>query len=217
MTKQIPDKVLFKNQEYILAGLKGNGLLTPIDFGITATMMTTGCYRGYFCQYTCLDDKLFLTELTVRPHNHKIPIIDGISANLETFALAPQYQNLKILCPLSGGLVIVRNPFLHVGTFPRPLEFSEVIEIIFEQGILQSEIDHSVKMANLRQLADELRKTHWPTVELLGLIRKSRASPEKLSTIEWEKVQDYLKGIQDIHDVVWSFVSNYKQQPTIKN
>src|SRR6185436_7356276 len=81
MTKQIPDIVLYKGQEFILAGLKGTRLFTPIDFGISSEMtgVMTACYRRYFCGYDCIDNELFLVELTiVRGDGAELPVIEGV-------------------------------------------------------------------------------------------------------------------------------------------
>ena len=83
MTKQIPDKVLYMGQEFILAGLKGTGLFTPRDFGISREMMgiATACYRGYFCRYECIDNRLFLIWLgIILEEDVELPSIAGISA-----------------------------------------------------------------------------------------------------------------------------------------
>jgi hypothetical protein len=218
MTKQIPDKVLYNNQEFILAGLKGHGLFKPIDFGISPEMtgIATACYRGYFCKYACMDNKLFLVELSVIQSNHeRLPLIEGISAESDDF-LFSRYQNLKIPCPLSGGLLIVQNPITHPGHFPNPIEFSEVVELTFEQGFLQNKIDHSTKMAELRQRVDELRKYSKPDSDLLSVISKWSSSPDKLSNQEQKKLIGYRSEVEKIHELEWSFVSNYEQQPEIQ-
>jgi len=90
MTKQIPDKVLYKGQEYILAGLKGSGLFTPKDFGISSELMgvATACYRGYFCKYEFVDNKLFLVEFSVIQIDHAdLPKIEDIFPKSDIFSL----------------------------------------------------------------------------------------------------------------------------------
>ena len=162
MTKQIPDVVLYKGQKFILAGLKGTGLLTPRDFGISPEMMgvATACYRGYSCKYNCVENELFFVELGVIHRDKvKLPLIEDVSAKSDSFPLFHNYENLRIPCRLSGGLVLVRNSVGPVGHFPSRIEFEEVIEVIFEQGMLQREIDHSLRVADLRKTINELSET----------------------------------------------------------
>jgi len=155
MTRQIPDTVIYKGGEYVLAGLKGKGLLTPTDLNIVTKGLATACYRGYYCQYSCIDNFLFLTELSVFNEPNQLPSLQGIvpSAILDMFA---RYQDLKIQCPFSGGLVIVKNLVAPNRTLPSPLEYNEVVEIIFEQGMLQGEIDYSSKVNMFRNILDEM-------------------------------------------------------------
>ena len=157
MTKQIPDKVLYKGQEFILAGLKGTGVCTPIDFGISREMMgiATACYRGYVCHYACIDNRLFLIWLGIlQEEDVELPFIAGISATPYSI-LFSSHENLKIQCPLSGGLLLVRNPVGLEGDFPSPGDFTEVVEVLFEDGMLQQEIDHSKTVAALRKSVDD--------------------------------------------------------------
>jgi hypothetical protein len=218
MTKQIPDKVLYKGQEFILAGLKGRGLPKPIDFGILPEMtgIATACYRGYFSKHECSESKLFLVELSVIQNNQEnLPLIEGVSAKTDNL-LFSRYQNLKIFCPLSGGLVIVQNPTIHAGHFPNPIDFSEVMELIFENGFLQKEIDHSRKMKDLRQRIEGLRKQNRPDDDLLSKISLWSSAPDKLLSQEQEKLGNYMNEVKHIHELEWSFVENYEQQPEVK-
>jgi hypothetical protein len=157
MTKQIPDKVLYKGREFILAGLKGTGICTPIDFGISREMMgiATACYRGYVCHYACIDNRLFLIWLGIlQEEDVELPFIAGISATPYSI-LFSSHENLKIQCPLSGGLLLVRNPVGLEDDVPSPWDFKEVIEVLFEDGMLQQEIDHSKTVAALRKSVDD--------------------------------------------------------------
>src|SRR5262245_18978353 len=104
MTRQIPDTLVYKNQAYVIAGLKGSGLLKPMDFDIVSDGFATACYRGYFCQYICELNALFLTELSVFNEVSQLPSLHNVVPKgiLDAFA---QYKNLKIQCPFSGSLI----------------------------------------------------------------------------------------------------------------
>src|SRR6185503_20229813 len=156
MTRQIPDTVIYRDQKYVLAGLKGKGLLTPTDLKIVAQGFATACYRGYYCQYKCIDDSLFLTELILFTPANQLPNLGDIVPVKYFTEEMSQYQNLKIQCPFSGGLVIVQNLIEPIGNVPNPLKYEEVVEINFEQGLLQGEIDHSSKVNILRSILDEM-------------------------------------------------------------
>jgi len=67
MTGQIPEKVIYKGKEYRITGISGEGLFTPVDFGITVQMMHTACYRGYASTYKIVEGELILHKWTLNP------------------------------------------------------------------------------------------------------------------------------------------------------
>ena len=191
-------------------------------FDISSEMMgvATACYRGYFCKYDCTKDNLFLVELAVIGRdNLELPLIEGVSAKTDGIRFFHTYENLRIPCPLSGGLVLVRNPVGLVGHFPSPIEFEEVVEILFEQGLLQMEINHSKKVAELRKTVDELAENLESNNELSEVLTKWDSPLEKVSDPEMMMFEEYINKVVDKSIVLqWSFVSDYEQQPsTSKN
>ena len=220
MTKQIPDNVLYNGQKFILAGLKGTGLFSPDAFGISSDMMgiMTACYRRFFCTYACISDELFLVKLTiVNREDVELPIIEGVSPKSvppqSDIVIFNSYQDLKILCSFSGGLILVRNSVGLVGDFPSPIEFEEVIEVQFQEGKLQKEINHSLSVANLRKQVVELDESLQLNTELSDVLRKWNLK-EKVSDPETKLFHEYLGKIVDKRvELEWSFVSDYEQQP----
>ena len=217
MTKQIPDIVVYKGQEFILAGLKGSGLFTPMDFGISSDMMgvTTACYRRYFCEYACLNDELFLAKFSfIQQEEVEPPLIEGMAPKSDGIGFAHSYEDLRIPCLFSGGLILVRNPVGLVGHFPSPIEFEEVLEVLFEKGKLQREIDHSATVAGLRQQVNHLEEMLKSNLEVSEVLRKWDSPNEKVSDPETKIFENYLNQIVDkTMEVEWSFVSEYVQQP----
>lgn len=215
MVMQIPDKVSYKDQEFILAGLKGTGLFTPMDFGISPEMVdiATACYRGYFCRYECIDKELFLVELGIfTRENIKLPFIQDVSAKSNNTHFS--YESLRIPCSFSGGLILVRDPIEIAGqSFPGPLDFKEIVEILFEKGKLQQEIDHSLTVAGLRKQVDEFSDSFKSDGELSEFFRRDWTK-EKASDSEMRLYREYLNEVANkMIEIEWSFVSNYEQQP----
>ena len=158
MTRQVADIVIYDNREYLISGIIGKGLLTPIDLGLTPCTMSTACYRGYICSYKFVDDKLYLTEMLVRTADEQFPVINGVSAM--PFYGASQYQDLKVFCNLSGGLVLVRDELRIPAVVPNPSCFGTVIEIILINGQIEQAIDHSETMHDIRRRMDEVPDSH---------------------------------------------------------
>jgi hypothetical protein len=225
MTKQIPDKVLYKGQEYILAGLKGTRLFSPLDFGISSEMMgvMTACYRRYFCTYSCIDNELFLSELVLVHHQRddveiELPAIEGVIPKPvppeSDIIIFNCYQELKIPCSFSGGLILVRNPVELVSDYPSPIEFEEVVEVLFEKGKMQQGLDHSATVARLRKQVDGVSETLKSNSEMAEVLRKWDSPDEKVSDPETKLFDEYINEIVDkTIEIEWSFVSDYEQQP----
>jgi hypothetical protein len=177
LTVQTPDVVIYENHKYEVAGLKGKGLLTPTDLGISPSMMATNCYRGYICQYEIIDQKLYLTGMKVRTADNQYPVVDEVSATL-LFKIIGKYQNLKIFCEFSGGLVLVRDALSRSRVVvPIPSSFRTVIELILENGKMEQLIDHSEKMPDIRRQVDE--------------VPDSSNKRNLISKIEWSFVSGY--------------------------
>ena len=73
MTAQIMDSVAFRGSEYALAGVNGDRLFEPQELGLTPIPASTGCYRGYHCGYSVIDDSLLLTRVAVFLYNDNGP------------------------------------------------------------------------------------------------------------------------------------------------
>jgi hypothetical protein len=101
-----------------------------------------------------------------------------------------------------------------VGHFPSPIEFEEVIEVLFEQGMLKREINHSITVADLRKTVDELSETLKSNDELSEVLRKWDSPHEKVSDQETVMFEEYINEIVDKSiELEWAFVADYEQQP----
>jgi hypothetical protein len=100
MTTQIPDRFLFKGDEYSLIGMDGGDLASPEQFGMEPKMMHTGCYRGFYATYELAEEALYLREIA--PGNYlPEPEIDD---NQST------HRGLGVLVPFTGMIRIVKDP-----------------------------------------------------------------------------------------------------------
>lgn len=134
MTAQITDHVIYQNTPYQLIGVKGSWLPNPGDYGLTPTMISTACYRGYYCDYTVRESRLLLTHLVIRVLEDDPPPIEGVAPIIgvrrklgdkefppppmrgmyESFATDGHYINydgaiyadLKVKTHFTGGLLI---------------------------------------------------------------------------------------------------------------
>lgn len=60
MTTQFPDRVLYRDQSWILAWTSGTGLFSPRQHGIEPAATCSACWCGYVCVYRVADRRLLL-------------------------------------------------------------------------------------------------------------------------------------------------------------
>jgi hypothetical protein len=224
MTAQAPDKVIYKSEQYAIIGVKGEHLLTPMDFGIVPQMWSTGCYRGYIATYSCLDGGLFLTEMHigrvgdegegwkpidgVQPETVHIEVVamrDG-KAQHETRTDGKKYRDLKVKTYFSGGILMatgfIQQLYVHMG-FGKPYQYKQVRELLFHEGALVKMVDHSDVAAAWRDHVvreQDERQRKFEELENAGLSYEQIM--EQLS--ESSDEEDLAKGIE------WRFSLDYK-------
>ncbi|MFY2561161.1 hypothetical protein ACN469_26400 [Corallococcus terminator] len=163
MTAQISDTVLYRDQTFNLAGVKGTELFVPNQHGLKPVGMSTACWRGFFCIYRVSEERLFLERLHIGVHPDDQPSVrDGKGAPL--FGNAPRYDPAYDECAVyeprharvtfTGNLLIgtgfIRELAVHMGFAPA-WKFREVHELTFDAGHLTSAQDHSKAIAHTRE------------------------------------------------------------------
>lgn len=163
MTAQITDKVLYQGEKHEIVGIKGKGLINPTNFGLEPVMIHTACYRGFYLQYSVLNDKLLLTRMNVNDGSDSYPPISGIEATVLYYDTRDGekmernervYEGLRVPVPFSGGLLIardfIREMYVHMG-FQKPTSFRTVHELLIDNGTITRMIAHSENVAQLRR------------------------------------------------------------------
>ena len=172
MTAQIGDIYKYNNKECRLVARDSSNLFNPKAFGMEPHAMSTACWRGYFCEYAIIDDELFLEKLCLFNADGKYPLLNGIKAVKPKFKYAGYYEYRNINMPISyTGKMLVGNEFIreyyiHMG-LQKPWAYQELLELVFEDGILLECNDYSYIAKKIRQLIDdEKRMWHIPFEEI---------------------------------------------------
>lgn len=185
MTAQIGDIYKHKNKQYTLVALSGKLPFNPKDFGMEPQMSSTACWRGYWCQYAIEDDILTLDELYLCNHDGKFPPINGVTADEEEFeeetvyskngeekCMIPKYhghrayKKINLLIPYTGKILVgkdfIQDYYIHMG-FQRYWAYKQLIEFVFEDGILVETNDYSELAKNKRkQLKENNTNPRYP-------------------------------------------------------
>ena len=160
MTAQIPDSVRINGTGFNICGVRGEGLFDPSVHGIETSAPHTACWRGFVCGYAVAYNHLVLDELTLwsepRRWPHNRPLLESFFGDrllIDEDQTSVSAQELACPVPFTGGLLL-GNDFveeLHVRMgFQPAYKYRQVLELTFESGLLVSQSDRSIEMAEIR-------------------------------------------------------------------
>jgi tetratricopeptide (TPR) repeat protein len=168
MTRQIDDLFRYKGIEYAVCGISEGEVFDPwslMDVGPTLFGGGTACWRGYQAVYGLADSQLVLDELGISLYDkreetyaeHVGPPINGVSPT-ERGERASFFNNyytgLGYRLDYTGGLLLgegfIRELYIHMRFHPA-WSYTNVVELVFDKGVLVNEFDRSEPMAELRK------------------------------------------------------------------
>lgn len=192
MTAQISDQFIHDGKKFDTAGISdGKNLFKPSGLGLAPIGRSTGCRRGYQAVFSISNSQLILDSLHINlfkgwiksqrlegpPINSITPLPPNEDAKIDWFN--NHYLNLNHRLDYTGGLLIAREfineLYVHIGFHPA-WKHRVVFELLFENGLLLSEIDRSSEMAEYRNRIKALEsstKTKWNYKDFLNWIEKS--------------------------------------------
>ena len=77
MTTRFPDRVLYRDQSWILACTSSTGLFSPRRHGIEPAATCSACWCGYVCVYQVADRQLLLDRLALNLEGPP-PVLFGV-------------------------------------------------------------------------------------------------------------------------------------------
>ena len=165
MTAQFDDLFIYRDVKYSIAGISGSKLFDPADFGLNPFMASTACWRGYIITFAVVDSHLVLDTLHVNlpvemgeaRNQPNGPVINGVEPTPSTTGLNlfnNEYKNLNYHIEYTGDLLLgegfIRELYVHMGFHPA-WKYKAVIELMFKNGVLTSELDRSEWAEQMRQ------------------------------------------------------------------
>jgi hypothetical protein len=112
--------------------------------------MTTACRRGHVCEYAVEDDHLFLTALRLGMAE---PPTQLLGADPRFIGSAATYSPIRVPLGFTGGLLLgarfIHDLYAHMGNH-RAWRYAEVLELLFDKGLLGEVADRSKLMAQRR-------------------------------------------------------------------
>jgi len=164
MTAQIHDTFRHRDVEFSVAGISEDELFDPAVLGLEPAMATTACWRGYQAVYAVLETHLVVADLNVNLLEDgegfqlkQGPTINGVTptgSRRKHDFFNNHYSGLNYHLEYSSGLLLaagfIRELYVHMGFHP-PWKYKKVIELVFENGVLQHEFDRTEQVAEIRQ------------------------------------------------------------------
>ena len=150
MTGQEPDRFYYRDNRLDLVGIKGKGLLLPLDFGIETHMTATSCRRGYIMRYKIVENQLVLDGFWFSSKTDALPEINGIKPVKLSEETAEEhdymrhmfkfeYRNLEKKTPYKGSIILakdlIRSKYVHMG-FQSLKAYKTVLKFEFKDGMI---------------------------------------------------------------------------------
>ncbi len=177
MTAQWNDNFLYNDVDFSISGISEGELFNPNILNLEPVGTCTACWRGYVAGFSLSHSILVLKTLEINLfrdvrddcgylQEKKGPVINGVKPNAaqQKFKLFNNYYcDLNYRIDYTGGLLLandfIQDLYVHMGFHPA-WKYKKVIELIFEDGVLIKELDHSEKMAKFRtQITDSFDRT----------------------------------------------------------
>jgi hypothetical protein len=180
VTAQDSDGIRYKGEGYTFIQANGTDLFNPAQIGLKVAGWSTANNRGFVCVYEVADQSLYLMKAYLGLSNSdveamqrgehpavfgQIPrryMIEGLSTTMggkSTPKLRPTIResfeflvdDLKVLIPFTGGLLIGGDFIRKMYGFQAPYSFSVLHELVFHNGVLVEEYDRSELGAEFRE------------------------------------------------------------------
>jgi hypothetical protein len=159
MTGQFADEFLYNGESWNLAGVSGDELPIPVDFGMQTFSSCTACWRGFVMRYKIIDGMLIVDGMDL---NTETPVaVNGVEPNHEKPGMFKfRYENLALKADFTGRIMIakdfIRSMYVHMG-FQTAESYRTVLEFEIVKGDVVKVTDLSEEMEKRRQT-----KSHKP-------------------------------------------------------
>lgn len=153
MTGQIADEFLYNDEAWNLAGVSGDQLPIPLDFGMKTRSSCTACWRGFVMRYRIKDGQLIIDGMDL---NTDSPIpVNGVEPNPEKPPMFMyRYENIGLKADFTGKIMIakdfIQGMYVHMG-FQSAASYETVLEFEIEEGVVIRTNDLSDEMESRRK------------------------------------------------------------------
>lgn len=156
MSAQLPDRFIFQGQEYDIISTEPTKLFDPVQWGLDPVSPHGACLRGTIATFTLEEESLCLKDLRYWTQQRPpAQLLAGKAIKDTHLGKCPEYfyDGINAILPWSGNIVLGRSflwPLLLPRGFQSAWKYKEVVELLFEEGVLRAYGDVSKRLARLR-------------------------------------------------------------------
>lgn len=159
MTAQISDKYFYNGKGYSIVALSNDIGFKPEDYGLEPHTSSTACWRGYWCEYSIEKECIMLKNLFLHNKDGNYPEFEGKTVIPECGHFGHhKYEDVNLLLPYTGKVLLgngfIQDYYIHMG-FQRSWAYEELIELVFEDGVLTEYYDYSDIAKKQREYIDK--------------------------------------------------------------
>lgn len=145
MSVQAKDPFIWEDESWTFLGAEDvYSLFDPEQYGLHPSPRTTNCWKGFVIQFALRNKELFLDELHVYCEDNVYPEVAGIPpVSIDDYGA--RYKDIHHKLDYSGTITIGQEYLdRYIGRcFTGPHMYGKVHELVFENGVLQSDSDTS--------------------------------------------------------------------------
>lgn len=194
MTAQFGDIYRYQDKNYSMVSTSNDIPFKPQKYGLRPHSACTACWRGYWCEYEIVDDKLVLKALYINNNHDKYPPLNGVEVSPQEFEEAMcylpgkdsyeirstpahfghrVYRDVDLPVPYTGDVLLgrgfLKEFYIHRG-FQMSWAFKELIKLVFIDGELQ-------ECKDLSHLAEARRESIKKRKEACNISSNERLPP----------------------------------------
>jgi hypothetical protein len=162
----------YNDTDFAVSGISDGELFDPGLLELKPVGTCTACWRGYQAVFTLSQSRLTLDALHVnliqegegykRQEGPPINSVRPTGPQDKHDWFNNHYRGLDYHLEYTGGLLLangfIDDLYVHMGFHPA-WKYTTVMELIFDNGVLQGEYDRSERMAEIRQRIIDARNT----------------------------------------------------------
>ena len=157
MTAQAPDYYRYHGKQYAIIAMTEKIEPDFESYGFVFRSPSTACRRGHVCEYSIRRGEIYLQNLYACCKDDEYPVFNGVAPIQSEWHSMMVYKDLNLFMNYTGKIVLgrgfINKYYIHMG-FQQAWAYEEVIELVFENGVVVNTINHNETVSRIREEHD---------------------------------------------------------------